>query len=77
MTSTRDRIAHALALEFYRGEFRQKTADKQWLKLYTAGIKVGTTLAMQYAEEQAQHMAKQFWRYWETDADLLLTGTTP
>ncbi len=67
--SARDSIALALALEFYRGEYREKTSNPLWLKNYTAGITVGSVESLKYAEEEAQRCASMFWIYWKPDAD--------
>ncbi len=70
--SARDRIARALALEYYRGEYRVRVDNQAWLTNATGAMTVGTILAAQYAEERAQECTLLFWKHWIADADTLL-----
>ncbi len=70
-STVRERVAFALALEYYRGEYRVRCDWQPWLDTYTSGMKVGTVIAAQYAEERAQESALLFWSHWQKDADAL------
>ncbi len=62
-----ERVARALALEFYRGEYRAKSQSREWMETYTA-IPANTDLAAHWAEAEAQRCSELFWRVWHEEA---------
>lgn len=67
-----EKVARALALEYYRGEYRERYSDPKYLKHIAGPVADDPFTAKQWIEEQAQDMSNRFWTCWENETKELL-----
>ncbi len=65
-------VARALALEYYRGQQRERYSNSEMLRTYAGPAADSPETAQAWIEEQAQHQASQFWQHWNAEAINLL-----
>lgn len=66
------RIAKALALNYYQGAIREKYKSKGLLSLYGGPVSDNPEAAHQWIEEQVVNQSETLWRFWLPDAAEIL-----
>jgi hypothetical protein len=67
-----ERLARALALNYYQGCYRERYGSQKELTRITGFLVVGTAEASLFIEQAAKNDASRFWTQWESEAAQLL-----
>jgi Leu/Phe-tRNA-protein transferase len=67
-------VARALALEYYRGQYRERYDNQAVLKMYAGPAADNPRTAQLWIEEQARDMARRFWSHWHAESIEILNS---